>query len=550
MMWKRSFILLGLLFITPYTPAAEPPALKGTWVRELVVGQQIGNQIVVNFTPKRVHVRMTSGGRLEDGKIGWVTLEFDGEYATTSSGLICGVVTGVKADVSKIPDMDSMVDPLGKSIHKIIAEPFCFRVNHDDDCLYVTDIKIPVIDIGNAANSPNLREMISVFASGKYTSSPTDQVPLPKLKSAQASDFNLLNVLAALSPVKITQYSSDPVKPVVQVSGQSLPPVPPTPSPIYPHPVPNVIPPAAPVVYQQATPPVMAASLVDVPLTWSTPVPVMNKPLPSLEGTWVREMVMPDAGGAAQFVFTFKGDRLTVKLLECGYSDGDDKMKSAGIELECTYHLSSDGYLLGRVVGVELDLKNAPMDDSMSPELMKGISKVYGEPFCFRCEMREGVIAVADLRIPTLDGLGDEGRQMRDAAVGFLSGKYKKSDSAVVSLPKLEKPKDGVKMKQPQRVQIQNVPTLSVCPPGMVCPPPLRPNALPVLSEPVSNFSNDLPMKQAIIPTAAQLLPPGSMKNAPMMPMVKDAWYQSTTPPAFPPAPVPPAPVPLIPPAR
>ena len=237
------------------------------------------------------------------------------------------------------------------------------------------------------------------------------------------------------------------------------------------------------------------------------------EPTDSLNGTWVREMVVPDAGGAIQIILTFKGDRLTAKFVECGYVEGDAKLKSRAFEFECSYHRSSDGYVMGRVVGVERDIKNVPMENGVTPETFKGINKLFGEPFCFRCEAREGVMTVADLRLPNPEGLGGDSKELRETTIAFAGGKYKKADNEIVPLPKVEKSKRATTSRTISLIQ--------------------SPTARPV------------PVPSTIIPTAGQLLPPGSMRDTSLLPMVRDAWFQSTLPLG-----PPPQPLPMIPPAK
>lgn len=238
-----------------------------------------------------------------------------------------------------------------------------------------------------------------------------------------------------------------------------------------------------------------------------------GEPTDSLYGTWVREIVVPDAGGARQVILTFKGDRLTTKFVECGYVVGDAKLKSGAFEFECSYHRSSDGYVMGRVIGVELDIKNVPMENGVTPDTFKGINKLFGEPFCFRCEVREGVMTVADLRLPIPEGWGGEAKGMRETTSAFAGGKYKKADNENVPLPKVEKSKRATTSRTISLIQTRT--------------------ALPI------------PVQTTIIPTAGQLLPPGSMRDTSLLPLVSDAWLQSTLPLG-----PPPQPLPIIPPAK
>jgi len=61
---------------------------------------------------------------------------------------------------------------------------------------------------------------------------------------------------------------------------------------------------------------------------------------------------------------------------------------------------------------------------------------------------------------------------------------------------------------------------MRVCPPETVCPTPSPLSQLPMLP----------PAPSPVLPTAGQLLPPGSMRNVPVMPAIADAWKQSTAP--------------------
>lgn len=187
-MTRLLLALFGFLAVTAFASrAADPPSLKGTWVRETMAGPTSGHQVIITLTDHRVSARFRSGGRDPGGHEGWITLEFEGEYARTDSGLLVGTITGMNVDLSKIPEGDSPGEPLGKSVAKMIGEPFCFRARVSEGALTVTDLKVPDVKIDDEHSS---REMIAGFASGKYVSSPTADVPLPKLKVAKANSQN------------------------------------------------------------------------------------------------------------------------------------------------------------------------------------------------------------------------------------------------------------------------------------------------------------------------------------------------------------------------
>ncbi|MFO0939090.1 MAG: hypothetical protein U0798_21530 [Gemmataceae bacterium] len=225
-------------------------------------------------------------------------------------------------------------------------------------------------------------------------------------------------------------------------------------------------------------------------------------------GTWVREVAMPETGNIIQAVLVFKGDRLTVRFAECGYT-ADEKKKAAHFEFECQAMRSSDGYVMGRIIGVEMDLKNAPHELGMTVESLKGLNKVYGEPFCFRCETRDKVLTVADLRLPTPDGLGAEAKGMRDAIVACVSGKYQTAQTDNIPLPTVEKTKKAT------TVTTATYAWLTM--PRQTMP---RQTTLEIPARP----------RQTIIPTAADLAPPGTLKSDALLPLIADGWKQSTEP--------------------
>ena len=94
-MSRLTYALFVVALGATLAPAADPPPLKGTFVREMIVGQQMGNQIVLTFADGHLTAKLTSGGRSVEGYEGWITLTFEGEYAVTPGGLLCGVFTGI-----------------------------------------------------------------------------------------------------------------------------------------------------------------------------------------------------------------------------------------------------------------------------------------------------------------------------------------------------------------------------------------------------------------------------------------------------------------------
>jgi hypothetical protein len=243
------------------------------------------------------------------------------------------------------------------------------------------------------------------------------------------------------------------------------------------------------------------------------------------DGTWVREIVVPDAGGGMQSVITFKGERLTARFTEFACGE-DGKMKSGSFEFECSYSHTADGYVIGRVVGVELDMKDAPLENGVTPDTFRGLNKVYGEPFCFRCDVRDGVMTVADLRMPTPEGMTRETNAVRDTAIAFVGGKYKKSETTNVALPKVQRPKS-------------ESPRMEKTPTGIRVVTPFTPH--PGLPMTVRAEAGPLPTPPTLIPAAGMMPPPGSMRATPVPPMVREAWEQSTTPPLPNPPPIPPS---------
>lgn len=539
MVWRGLSIPLVLLSAVA-AAAADPVKLKGTWVREMTLGQQMANQIALTFTDSRLTCRFTSGGRADNGQTGWITLEFDGDYAVTESGLCVGVVTGLNVDMTKVPSGDSSGDPFEKSMMKLIGEPFCFRARVVDGCLVMTDLRVPV-EISEE------RYAVNTMACGKYRNCPDGKVELPKLSGPKSTDSGIIMMLGQLFGMTAKRPGSDEPLPVLPPT-QAVPPVP----VILAQTPPMMAPPAGtkpPPMVHPATAilpnPVPLQPLPMLPPT-TPPVPMTNAPMPfpewippapkpMLDGTWYRDMILPDSAGAGQAVFTFKGDRLTVRLTECAYVEGQEKLKSGSFEFDCTYHRSADGYVVGRVIGVEVDLKNAPGDAAGDPDIFKGLSKSFGEPFCFRCELRDGQMILADLRLPMV-GAGEDMRGFRDMASALIGGKYRKSETATVALPKFDRPKEtGTSRPSPF---IRTTPPQAVpCPPGQFCPPLSAAPPMP------SSFNPPMVVGSGpIIPTAGQIAPPGSMRNEPMLPMIVEAWRRS----ALPPEPVAPPPIPIV----
>ena len=402
--------------------AAEPPPLKGTFVREMIVGQRMGNQIVLTFDNGHLKAKLTSGARSDEGREGWVSFTFDGDYAVTPGGLICGVVTGMNADLSQIPGGDMVDDPIGKTVHKVIGEPFCFRARPTEKGLVVTDIKVPRF-CDDTPHGTSGRDIVTAFACGTYTLSPADHVPLPKLAGPKANAVGIFEVVDQL----FARYV--PGKCLADGPFTQMPPPQVSPMPVqtvFPKPVPfSVATPPMPrpghVIYAQPVPAipddlpqqirpvsrvdgpdprkVRADELVQFGFVSGPPGALSLPSIPSTairiegglmddkphDGTWVHEFVVPDAGGGMQTVLTFKGERLSARFTEFACGD-DGKMKSGSFEFECSYHLTADGYVIGRVVGVELDMKNAPHELVVTPDTFKGLNKVFGEPFCFRCD--------------------------------------------------------------------------------------------------------------------------------------------------------------------
>jgi hypothetical protein len=271
------------------------------------------------------------------------------------------------------------------------------------------------------------------------------------------------------------------------------------------------------------------------PLMREPATPAMIPPVSSSnshDGTWVREFVVPDAGGGMQSVLTFKEERLTARFTEFAYGD-DGKMKSGSFEFECSYHRTADGYVIGRVVGVELDMKNAPLENGVTPDTFKGLNKVYGEPFCFRCEVRDGVMTVADLRMPTPEGLSQESNAVRDSAIAFVGGKYRKSETANVPLPKVERPKSVLPKVEKALNGIQLVRPFTPHP-DLPMSVQAMPGPLPGMSSPPMPAPQAWPTPPTLIPTAGQVPAPGTLMPMPVPPQLREAWNRSTTPPLSP----------------
>ena len=93
-----------------------------------------------------------------------------------------------------------------------------------------------------------------------------------------------------------------------------------------------------------------------------------------------------------------------------------------------------------------------------------------------------------------------------------------------------------VRIKGDKAKRILPLPNVASQPLTPSSEPPFLSMGYPVPQSSVPTFNFDLgnvfnqPKSSPILPTAGQLLPPGSMRNVPVMPAIADAWKQSTAP--------------------
>lgn len=444
-MGRLVLVLLGVLTVAALasTRAADPPSLKGTWVRETMVGPAMGSQVILTFTDHLVMARFRSGGRDPGGQEGWVTLEFEGEYARTDSGLLVGTITGMNVDLSKIPEGDYPGEPLGKSVAKMIGEPFCFRARVSDGALTVTDLKVPDVKIDDEHSS---REMIAGFASGKYVSSPTENVPVPKLKAAKEVDFSRSKLAS-----NITAFMWLMSRPRAMFSNQQESPVPegvsqlpslPMPNPVMMAPQPVLMPWAMPAPFALSSQPMPTAMPMPMQMPSTMPAPIAMAPQP------MPMAIIPAKASPIQTLPTVRAEALMYQGFDSG-PPGAVPLKVFPENIE--------------------RIKGGIMDDA-NP-------------------VRETVIREIDM--------GEAGTMQ--VIVRMKGGNVK---------PMMPPPMPSMAPMRP-------------CPPETtVCPTPGPFTPFPVLA----------PVPSTFIPTSEQLLPPGSMRNVPVMPAIADAWKASTAP--------------------
>jgi hypothetical protein len=540
--------------------AAEPAkGLKGTWVREVNFGPQIMNQLVLSFTDSRMTAKFYSGTLLPDGKPAYVAFEIAGEYAVTKSGIVCMVLSGVECDAKNLPSdsADSIMTP---EVAKMHGQCLTFRADIDGSELHLTNLVVPIVATGGESG------FLVAMASGSYKSHANGEVPFPLTKNANKTKepvadesieamwrkfwFNdmpsnlrqdRLDPPVAPAPFVINQYKADPSVKVSQVPlpyGQ--PPTPPA-MPVHGQIAPL---PAAQAVYAPVGTPTTATPGAVIPVAAELALP--GKPMATNDGVWVREMVM--AGGGMQIVLQITGDRIKAKFIECGYVEGDDKLRSGSFEFHGTIATTADGYVVGRCLGAELELSNAPLD-GIEPETFKGIHQANGEPFCFRVNRSADGLFISDVRFKMTD-------DMKDMAAAVLTGTFKSSLTAKPPLPNVPKGKKPGKLfgGSNQPAPMPNVPS-SYLPPAprhfsdMVPPLPVTHANLP--QQPITTASFDpananqviihgppppaLMIERNAIPTTIPA--PGSLQPMPIPREMRRNWEKSAAPPpVIPPA--------------
>jgi hypothetical protein len=230
-----------------------------------------------------------------------------------------------------------------------------------------------------------------------------------------------------------------------------------------------------------------------------------------LDGIWHKEQTIKGVGGL-QIIMTFKGDRLKAKFVEFGFQDSDE-VHSGSFEFYCSQHWEKDGYVVGRCLGVEFDITNIP-SFKMEPATFAGMSKIEGEPFSFRCEHRDDVLFVSDLRLR----IPEQVFVQKDIITAFATGTFKRTQLTKPPLPDLGK----------RRLQQNILPTNGISPvhPELIFqePPRFIPTDIPNRSD-LAVPQNPLQKQEYKVPET--LLPPGTYKDTPIDPELRKKWEKS-----------------------
>lgn len=515
----NSFILV--LMVTVAGRTADPSSLKGTWVREIVSSEQAANQLMATFTDSRLTVAVCIGAVTPKSDKGFFRVTMSGDYAVTKSGIVCVVVSGFEVDVTSLPKGADFVDPISPAMLEMVGHPFCFRATIENGVMCVSEIKVPCLAKLKAREGENGVKTVLAMAGGAYKSSKNDAVPFPKLTAGKGSatpneGFPLIHERVEYS--RLPDGKEWPYEPT-QLSLPNEPKLP------WPAVCPEV-PLASPEQLSNPKPTSMS-SLVVMPVNGmvvSPPLPIKVPPSP-WEGTWYREMIMPGLGGG-QVTLSFKGDRLRIRFVEFGYGDANE-IQSRAVEYNCSFFRGADDYVVGRCLGVDIDVKHVPENEFMKQkqtEFFGGVRQAEGDPFSFRCEWRDGELMVSDIRMK-LPGEGSTDKYAKDLMTALTSGRYKTAASDMIPLPKLGPKKELAKGQlMPVQQAGATEPYLpasniqpwhpTVPPSGMVSPRMMSPSLI---------------IPQGVTPPQ-QLPPPGIYRAEPIPESLRKQWEESTRP--------------------
>jgi hypothetical protein len=530
-MKTASGLILGLV-ISSVSHAGDPSTLKGTWVRETIVAGQAANQVVATFTDSRLTVVVRSGALKPHGETVFMSVTMSGEYAVTKSGIVCAVVSRFDIDVNSLPKGDDFVDSISPAIFEMSGHPVCFRATIDNGVMLVSEIKIPNLAMVATCDRENGAKTVLAMVAGAYKSSKTETVPFPKrtvgegTAAAPKDGFPPMRERVEITPLPAgSDLQHGPSR--LMLPGDQKFPVPTvcpevptarTPASLPSH---GVL--SSPKRDQMNSMPFMALMPVSG-MEAPTPIP-MTVPPSRLEGTWYREMILPGIGGG-QVIMSFQNDRLRIKFVEFGYGDGTGE-KSGAYECNCTYFYGPDSYVVGRCLGIDIDVKEVPANEMLKGKqtgFFGGSRQAEGEPFSFRCEWRNGELFVSDMRIK-LPEKGSSDKYAKDLMTALTSGRYRTAVSEVIPLPKLGPKKEMTKAQTmplqqtagyesilpPSNVEQRNPP---VVPSGTISPRMLQPS--PVFPQGVA--------------TPLKLPPAGTYRTEPIPESLRKQWEESTRP--------------------
>jgi hypothetical protein len=505
--------------------AGDPPSLKGTWVRE-----SMGNQIVITFTDHRVTAQFRSQSHEMNGQgrhNGWVTIEFEGEYARTDGGLIAGAITGMNVDTSMFPKSESLDELLSKSLTKMIGEPFCFRARVSEGVLTVTDLKVPDLKIDEEHSS---RELIAGFASGKYVSSPTENVPLPKLKAAKANETDIRVIEGTWRRFWFGDVATKDKKGTSKPSSKSQPDLP-LPAPRYLDHYPEYFQPDPALQLRM-----MPSSMPGYGITpRAMPVPVTIAPQPQYVSTEffpggffyfrpcrVEEVItMTDQG--------MSGLPITLPITPAFVPQSVVQYGSMWMpEFESKIMINSP-CLLGMEVmptaqAMQIPTIDLPVQATFVPQPLQKV--VHGISGGREIVFGSSASAVAQIPTPskTSYGLSDYYAPVQSPSItppteadfrAQAEALMNHSEPRTVFPPSCQRIEIGVvAQNHPSRETVIREIDLGEAGTMLVIVRMKGDKGKPTLP----------PVPSTIIPTAGQLLPPGSMRNLPVIPAVAEAW--------------------------